>query len=207
MGTHVCRGRLFQEPDVEIEDRIEVIERLLCSLVPEEQRKNVEREILERKQDEAGSEKLEHQRQWLRDLLKRIYDARSILTAFIERDAVYEQGSDVYVVRDGRTYRCGKPYGMLSLQREAQAAGLRVISDLMDTELLERRLEDWYAVFDTDEIVELNEKVGELSRDEVKALIEGFEERLERFHDSYPDATEDGEEPVEEDDGSDDEEG
>jgi len=34
MGTHVCRGKLFQTPDakLEIEDRIEVIEQLLLSL-------------------------------------------------------------------------------------------------------------------------------------------------------------------------------
>jgi len=207
MGTHVCRALLFQEADIDlgIEDRIEVIERLLCSLVPEEQRKNVERDVLDKKRGDADLEKLKIQRKWLQDLLQKISDVRSKLTTFIERDTVYRKGYDVYVVRDGETLRCSRPYGMLKLQNEARAAGLKYGTDLGDTKLLEKRLEDWYALFATDEIVELNVKAGELSRDEVKALIEDLEERLERFHAGYPDAIVGGEGSTDEDGGSDEE--
>lgn len=189
MGTHVCRGKLCQAPDVklETEDRIEVLERLLHSDVPEKCRKEVEHEILERKRDEVDLKQLERERERLRRLLQRIYNARSILTAFIERDAVYKDKRDglTYVIRDGRTFHVGAPYGFLSLTQEAGIAGLKGYRDLMDFELLERRLDDWYALFDTDDIVELNAKVDGLSREEVKTLIEDFEERSEWFHNGY----------------------
>ncbi|MDP7494661.1 MAG: hypothetical protein QGG26_16975 [Candidatus Undinarchaeales archaeon] len=211
MGTHVCSGCLSQVADVglEIVNRIEVLERLLLSEVPEEQRKAVESDILKRERDAGESEQLEREREWLRKLLNRIHGARWILKNFIERDAVYVDNRDghTYVIRDGRTLHVGAPYGFLSLTQEANAAGLKSHKDLMDTKLLERRLDDWNALFDYDEIVELNAKVDDLLPEVVDALTEDYEERCKRFHAGYPDAPSGGEGSTEGDDTSNDEGG
>ena len=189
MGTHACRRSALQgDEDLgSLKDRIEILERLLLSEVPEEQRKAVESDILERKRDAGESEQLERERERLRKSLQSIYDARSILKKFIEQDAVYVDERDglTYVIRDGRTLHVGAPYGFWSLSLEASAGGLKNHKDLMDTKLLERRLDDWYEQFDVDEIVKLNARIDELSQAELDKLAEDLEGRLERFHKGY----------------------
>lgn len=188
MGICHCCGTDPESTDdlSSIEDRVEILERLFLSEVPAERRATVERELREHKRRGAETVQLEADRKWLREVLQRIEGARETLKACIG-GAVWRNENDgrLYVNRDGRTYRPSAPYGLLKLFHEARAAGLESETDLLDTELLERRLEDWNALFDTDEIVKLTTKVDDLSQAELDELAEDLQERLKRFHKGY----------------------
>jgi len=187
MGTHACRRSALQGDDDlgSLKDRIEIIERLLLPKITAEQREAVEQELREEKSRKAELVQLERDRDQTQDLLMRIYETRSILKRYFEEDALYEKDGHLYIIHNGRTYPADFSFGIFQPLNDAKTAWLKSEKDLMDARFLERRLDDWHALFDPDEIVELNTRIGELSREELDELIEDLEGRLERFNKGY----------------------
>ena len=182
MGTHVCRRKLFQSPDVklELEDRVEILERLLLSDVPGEQRKVVESDILERKRNAGESKQLERDRKKLQQRIDWILEARSILEEYLDIEVV-EIGGRFFEVRDEEYIHPSVPYGMLALSNKANHAGVGCVSGLMDRDLKEKKLAEWDNTFDPKELEELKARINEFSTEELDKLQGELETRYDTF--------------------------
>ena len=165
-----------------IDERTDVLERLHVNEGIDELRTQVVRERREK-------EELERIRKWLPGLIDRILESRSILKRYFEEDALYEKAGRVFIIHNGRTYPADLSSGIFQPKDDAKTAWLKSEKDLMDARLLERRLEDWNALFDPKELERQQTRISGLSREELDALTEDIGERLERFKTGYPDTS------------------
>ena len=165
-----------------IDERTAVLERLHANEGIDELRAQVVQERREK-------EELERIREWLPGLIDRILESRSILKRYFEEDALYEKDGRVYIIHDGRTYPADLSFGIYQPKVDAKTAWLKSENDLMDARFLERRLEDWNALFDPKELERQQTRISGLSREELDALTEDIGKKLKRFKAGYPDTS------------------
>ena len=165
-----------------IDERTAVLERLHANEGIDELRAQVVQERREK-------EELERIREWLPGLIDRILESRSILKRYFEDDALYEKDGRVYIIHDGRTYPADLSFGIFQPKVDAKTAWLKSENDLMDARFLERRLEDWNALFDPKELERQQTRISGLSREELDALTEDIGKKLKRFKAGYPDTS------------------
>lgn len=179
----LCRAiKRIEETLDAIDERTDVLERLHANEGIDELRAQVVRERCEK-------EELERIRKWLPGLIDRILESRSILKRYFEDDALYEKDGRVYIIHDGRTYPADLSFGIYQPKVDAKTAWLKSENDLMDARFLERRLEDWNALFDPKELERQQTRISGLSREELDALTEDIGKKLKRFKAGYPDTS------------------